>query len=67
MRGIDVEALGEKFKTVIDVYQLLDNNTKKNELLLAIFDEIKFEILGKQGRHNRFNLNVTPSVIFLGL
>lgn len=64
---IDVEAIRDKFRTVVDVYNLMDNKTKKNELLSAIFDEISFEFLGKQGKHNRFELNITPSVVFLSV
>lgn len=59
------DELKDKIRTVIAVYHSLDDKSKKNELLLAIFDEIQLVFLGKQGRSNGFELNVTLSASFL--
>lgn len=61
----DIDILKEKIRTVISVYRTLADKTKKNTLLTAIFESIELVFLGKQGRSNAFDLNVTLKMDFL--
>ncbi len=65
--NIDIERIKNKFNTVIELYESLEDKAKKNELLLGIFDKVELVFLGRngKGRSNAFDLNISLNAIFL--
>lgn len=61
----DVQYIADRLQTMLDIYQSLEDKTKKNALLRAIFDSIELIFLGKRGRSNAFELNLVLDFGFL--
>lgn len=45
--------------TLFHTYQALASKDRKNALLRTVFSDVELVFLGKQGRHNRFELSVS--------
>lgn len=55
----NVPLLLENLTSLAKTYQQLDSTARKNALLRGVLDRVELVFLGKRGRQNRFELNVS--------